>query len=480
MGTEVRVSDPDPKEPSMARPRTNLPWIERRGAQHRAYWRRPQGGKTYEAFTSRRDAESFRELVALVGLDTARAIVRGELTLAPAEQLVTDSVDVVPEPVRAGNRTGVCFDDLAARFLTDLTGVETKTREGYTAQIEHYLRPFFAGTDIGLILAKTPLRTPVEPYLTVTGWVSWMNEQTTHTNDGRRTDKPVSAKLIRNVHGLLYSILDTAVDGADEGVLIRNPCQGTKLPADLEAERVFLEWRQVRYLLEAMPEHWRALVLFLVLTGARYGEAAGLTVGHCHLDPATGEAYVDIVRALRWEKGAGRVLGRLKSRTSRRRVYLPHGLVPELLPLLEGRSAEELVFRTPTGQPLHHSNFTQRVLLPALNRARLIDPSIPLATRIHAFRHTHAALLASAGHSTRVIKERLGHANITTTDRIYGHLTEDATVATLASLDQLMASVVTDAHSQLVAVTAEHADLPDPAGADLPEIDSTDEEDLAA
>jgi integrase len=174
-----------------------------------------------------------------------------------------------------------------------------------------------------------------------------MNEQTTHTNDGRRTDKPVSAKLIRNVHGLLYSILDTAVDGADEGVLIRNPCQGTKLPADLEAERVFLEWRQVRYLLEAMPEHWRALVLFLVLTGARYGEAAGLTVGHCHLDPATGEAYVDIVRALRWEKGAGRVLGRLKSRTSRRRVYLPHGLVPELLPLLEGRSAEELVFRTP-------------------------------------------------------------------------------------------------------------------------------------
>ena len=60
----------------MGRPRTNLPWIERRGAQHPAYWRRPQGGKTYEAFTSRRDAESFRELVALVGPDTARAVVR--------------------------------------------------------------------------------------------------------------------------------------------------------------------------------------------------------------------------------------------------------------------------------------------------------------------------------------------------------------------------------------------------------------------
>lgn len=42
--------------------------------------------------------------------------------------------------------------------------------------------------------------------------------------------------------------------------------------------------------------------------------------------------------------------------------------------------------------------------------------------KIHALRHSHAALLISLGESALVIKERLGHENIKTTLGIYGHL----------------------------------------------------------
>ncbi|BCK42529.1 hypothetical protein DAT299_00930 [Streptococcus suis] len=42
--------------------------------------------------------------------------------------------------------------------------------------------------------------------------------------------------------------------------------------------------------------------------------------------------------------------------------------------------------------------------------------------RIHDFRHSHASLLINRGEDYLVVKERLGHASITTTIDTYSHL----------------------------------------------------------
>jgi integrase len=48
----------------------------------------------------------------------------------------------------------------------------------------------------------------------------------------------------------------------------------------------------------AMHDHFGPLLDFLVGTGARYGEAAGLLVRHLHLDDD--RPHVDIRLALKW------------------------------------------------------------------------------------------------------------------------------------------------------------------------------------
>lgn len=44
--------------------------------------------------------------------------------------------------------------------------------------------------------------------------------------------------------------------------------------------------------------------------------------------------------------------------------------------------------------------------------------------KIHDFRHTHATILLESGVNAKIVQERLGHSNITTTLGTYGHVTK--------------------------------------------------------
>jgi integrase len=94
-------------------------------------------------------------------------------------------------------------------------------------------------------------------------------------------------------------------------------------------------------------------------------------------------------------------------------------------------SASELVFTSPEGEPLRRRNFWARTWRPAVVAAGL-DPM----PRFHDLRHTHAALLISAGVPMKAIQERLGHSSIVMTMDRYGHLLADVDDALLAVLDQ--------------------------------------------
>ena len=63
------------------------------------------------------------------------------------------------------------------------------------------------------------------------------------------------------------------------------------------------------------------------------------------------------------------------------------------------------------------ANWRQQVFLPARKRAGISD-----RFRIHDLRHTAAALMIQAGYPPKMLQEILGHASITTTLDLYGHL----------------------------------------------------------
>ena len=62
------------------------------------------------------------------------------------------------------------------------------------------------------------------------------------------------------------------------------PSEDLKLPTLRHAERRALRWDQVCALADAMPQRHQALVILLAQTGARIGEAAGLTWSCCNFE----------------------------------------------------------------------------------------------------------------------------------------------------------------------------------------------------
>jgi integrase len=88
-----------------------------------------------------------------------------------------------------------------------------------------------------------------------------------------------------------------------------------------------------------------------------------------------------------------------------------------------------LVFTSPNGNPLRHSNFYSRVWRPAV-----LEADVPIGLRIHDLRHTAAAFMISEGADLLLVGRQLGHSSVTVTQR-YAHLYPGAGEDLAARLD---------------------------------------------
>lgn len=187
-----------------------------------------------------------------------------------------------------------------------------------------------------------------------------------------------------------------------------------------DVERIYLSPEQFQAVLERMVPHYRPFLLFLVLTGLRWGEAAGLRVCDVTLAPERGRPYLEVRTALTRPRGGGFFFGWLKSKAARRRLTIPDALIPLLAEAMAGKGPDEPVFTAPKGGALFHGN-VDRNLDKAIERAQWLDPSVPDFT-LHALRHTCAAWLLSAGRTPYQVSRQLGHETEATTMKYYGHL----------------------------------------------------------
>jgi integrase len=210
-------------------------------------------------------------------------------------------------------------------------------------------------------------------------------------------DNGVSPVTAAKAYRLLRAIMNTAVD---DGLIRRNPCRIKGAGSEDSPERPVLTVRQVYALAEAAGPRYRALILLATFASLRWAELAALTPD----DIDTKACTVQITRQINYPPGGGFSFGPPKSRAGRRVVSFPDLIAPDLRQHLKGLDpAAALVFTSPDGQPLRHSNFYRRVWTPALTRTGLVG------THFHDLRHSGNVFVANEGANPRELMERMGH-----------------------------------------------------------------------
>lgn len=274
-----------------------------------------------------------------------------------------------------------------------------------------------------------------------------------------------SAKTIANKHGLLYAVMEKA---RDKGLITANPCAETELPETAnETERVFLTHDEFARLIAHVRPDAQDLVIALVGTGHRFGEATALQVR----DWDSGNRRVTISRAWKYSGQSSKpVLGAPKTRRSKR----SHTVSPQVAEiydrLTEGRGGNEFIFTNARGNPWTASAFHSSVWQPAVECANggdwqakrakwepsraakvggrrkpwLVPAKVPLGKRprIHDLRHTAASWWLAAGVPVINVSRRLGHESIKTTVDVYGHLSPEQDAAMDAAMEIALSPAV--------------------------------------
>jgi integrase len=371
--------------------------------------------QTSETFRQKRDAHTFAALLDNGGITDALAWLQG----------------------KESRKTDVTLAEWHEHYVNHLTGITSRTRDDYRALRRRYL------TDLD------PLPLPLITRSHVAALVNQLDRE------GR------SPKTIRNVVHMLSSCMALAVY---EGLITRNPCHRVRLPsARVDAiEARFLTFEEFHALYQALPAHYRPLVVFLVGTGLRWSEATALQGRHVNL--AAGTVRVD--RA--WKRiPGGFEIGPPKTEKSKRTI---NAAVQALAAVEEvRRGPNDLLFTTPAGGTIAHSNFYNRIWKPACKAAGLNPPP-----RIHDLRHTHASWLISDGQSLEAVQDQLGHNSILTTRGVYGHLLPALGVALGKSASESLSHALSDrlqaTGGRRLALTAagpDHSAHPDHVGPDV-------------
>jgi integrase len=279
-----------------------------------------------------------------------------------------------------------------------------KTIERYREQVT-YLHPELMQMPLAEI---TPLHLSRE-------W-NRMLKNGGHTRD--KTPRPMSAKTVRNIAGVVSSAFGRAIKW---GLITRNPVSDSEPPVPKKHYGIALTPAQQDLLIKSATNPW-CLPIFLEMsaaTGARRGEVLALRWS----DIQYGRAI--ITRSLTQTK---QVLEFKGTKTERpRAISVPSGTLAALevhrkrqdeFRLQFGsdyRTDLDLIFANPDGSPLKPDSVSAAVSL--LSR-RL---KLPKGASLHTLRHSHSSHLLADGVDLATVSERLGHSSVRVTAEIYSH-----------------------------------------------------------
>lgn len=252
------------------------------------------------------------------------------------------------------------------------------------------------------------------------------------------TKEGLSPVTIKNIHSILHSMLETAVE---VGYMRTNPSNVCRLPKPEKKQIKPLENADISKLLEALKgDKYESLYTVDLFTGLRQGELLGLT-WDC-IDFKKGTMY--IYRQLQFNKGSYYFTSLKNGKT--RTI----ALAPYVLNILRNQKAwqaecqlksygmwnnkDDLVFTNELGGHLTQ-NYTYRHFKKIVSSIGIPD------ARLHDLRHTFAVSSLQSGNDVKTVQEALGHHTAAFTLDVYGHVTEEMRKASADRLETFINSV---------------------------------------
>lgn len=269
----------------------------------------------------------------------------------------------------------------------------------YRTRIQNWILPYISDVPIA---ALTPL-TVQRYYATVRA---------------KSSAKPLSAKSLASLHGLLHKAFKQAVAS---GLIASNPFDGVQLPRVQKPDLHPLMDDDVRRFLEALKgDRLEAFFTLILFSGLRISEAVALHWADVDLDAG----LIAVHRQIQKDPGGGYIFAVSTKSGRPRTVTIPASICTVLrrhrAQQAEWRFAagpvwadtEGLVFTNEVGDFLKHSTVRHRF--------KKIVGSVGLPqVRIHDLRHSYAIAALQSGIDARTLQAQLGHSNIATTMNVY-------------------------------------------------------------
>ena len=236
----------------------------------------------------------------------------------------------------------------------------------------------------------------------------------------QNSDKPLSTNTINKIMILLKKIFDV---GLRKGYYTTNPVKLLKkLPIEKTKMQFWTiaEFQQFLKLFEVDEYNIKLLFTVLFFTGLRHGEALALTWQDVDFTSNT----IHVTKSTYVNKGISHI-STTKTKAGTRRIIINKKLSQELETWQKKQAKQLKQFSNDITTLQVFQNSPIIITKDAIEKQykKILERDNTLKKiRIHDFRHSHASLLINNGEDYLVVKERLGHASITTTIDTYSHL----------------------------------------------------------
>ena len=212
-------------------------------------------------------------------------------------------------------------------------------------------------------------------------------------------------------HQLKASIMDAV----DEGLIQNDPTRKAIIKGKIlrEKKEKYLNQFELQKLItelnlkDTINFDW--LIYLIAKTGLRFSEALALTPKDFDFPHQS----LNIDKTWNYKEGGG--FESTKNKSSIRKIQLDWQTVIKFSEILKNKNIEQPIFTT---KKIYNSTIND-ILKRHCNNA-----NIPIIS-IHGLRHTHASILLYAGVSIASVAHRLGHASMSTTQKVYLHIIQE-------------------------------------------------------
>lgn len=207
------------------------------------------------------------------------------------------------------------------------------------------------------------------------------------------------------------------LDAIDEGMIEKDPTRRVVLKgkAPKEKKPKFLNQFELQKLLadlnlEEKPNlDW--LILLIAKTGMRCSEAIALTPKDFNFN----KQIINVSKTWDYKNGGGFVP--TKNKSSVRSIQIDWQIVGQFSNVIKNLSPDKPIF-IEEERKFYNSTLNERLAKHCRNQ------EIPVIS-VHGLRHTHASILLASGASIASVSRRLGHSNMTTTQKVYLHIIQE-------------------------------------------------------